>query len=292
MHILALYFAFVAISVLTVQAQSCNETMQIDVPMNITRPTNGTTLPATCVMTFVGQNDYKLKFTFLDLTNMNSTNSTCSENYVKFADDGDGLKDAVPYCNNSRVDQIISNATKCYLEYGVQKNDTNNFTLQVTNVDPRKPCGTFPTKLTESPQVFEFPDKNETVEVGTECVYQTSTDAGSRITVKIDGIKLGADTNCTNDYVVFGSTSSPSTASGYTKCGTTIPADNYTTTGNTLYWQLKVSNLTNQPYLRATIQTGKTIYMLLISGGSMALGSLFTITGLLLYSMRICTVIL
>lgn len=64
---------------------------------------------------------------------MNSTNSTCSENYVKFADDGDGLKDAVPYCNNSRVDQIISNATKCYLEYGVQKNDTNNFTLQVTN---------------------------------------------------------------------------------------------------------------------------------------------------------------
>lgn len=57
-------------------------------------------------------------------------------------------------------------------------------------VDPRQPCGSFPVQFSGTSSAFEFPAQNHTVEVGTECIYKTSTTPGSNLTVIIDQIRV------------------------------------------------------------------------------------------------------
>ncbi|TPP56887.1 hypothetical protein FGIG_01618 [Fasciola gigantica] len=270
---LAVCFSVIVIS--SVRAQICDETTQIDVPVNITRPANGTRPTTPCVITLTAVNDYRLKVIFSDLKNMNSSNASCTENYVKFSNEVGGLSSERAYCDKNPAPEIISNGSRCYVQYGVQQNETSNFTIQVKNVNPRLPCGTFPKNFAGTSQVFEFPAQNQTVEVGTECTYNTETTSGSHLTVKISSIRLGPNTTCTNDYVVFGSSSTFNLTSDYVKCGTQAPQDSYTTTGNSLHWRIKVTNVTPQPYLRVTIE----------SGAPMVISSLFTVIGFLMCSL-------
>ncbi|KAA0193743.1 hypothetical protein FBUS_06690 [Fasciolopsis buskii] len=248
----------VILVVSTVRAQRCNETTEISTPMNITRPVAGERSSVPCILTFIAPNDQRLKFSFMNLSNMISNSTNCSENSIKFADTANGLRNATLYCEkNSPPVSFISNGSSSYIQYQVRQNDTSNFTVQVTNVDPRQPCGSFPVQFSGTSSAFEFPAQNHTVEVGTECIYKTSTTPGSNLTVIIDQIRLGPNGSCTNDYVLFGSDSGFNLTTSYKKCGNETPNDNYTTIGNTLYWRVKVMNLTTQPYLRATIKSGK-----------------------------------
>lgn len=69
-------------------------------------------------------------------------------------------------------------------------------------------------------------------------------------------LQLGVDGECQDDYVVFGSESPLTVSKDYTKCGTKPPDDNYTTKGDSLYWQIKLKTITNATSLKVKITSG------------------------------------
>ncbi|KAA0197691.1 hypothetical protein FBUS_05954 [Fasciolopsis buskii] len=208
-----------------------------------------------CLLKFTALNNNKVKVTFTNLTNMSSDKKDCSENFVKFADEENELQNAVPYCAEKLPPSPFeSKGNKFFVQYQVQDNAKNNFTVQLAPTTVG--CGLFPSTFDGTEQVFKFPAPNQPVNLATECTYKTTSSQGLNLTAKITDIKLGTiDSPCTQDYVVFGSTEPPN---DYTKCGTKIPEDNYTTTGSTLYWKIKVTTLNEQPSLTVTITTGTT----------------------------------
>ncbi|TPP64289.1 hypothetical protein FGIG_07991 [Fasciola gigantica] len=232
---LSLAICFVAFAFVTCdgqsQTQTCSEVMEIpNTPQTITRPLADKPVSTPCNFRVTSLNDNRIKLVFSDLNNMKSSNSDCNDTYVKFADDENGLASATPYCATKQAPQFITKGNQLVIQYLIKNSSNNNFTAQLTPIIVKMPCGTFPENFDGPEQIFTFPAPNQTVEVELECTYKTKSRTGAPLTATISDIKLGENGNCTNDYVVFGSSANLTPNTDYTKCGKTVPQDSYTST--------------------------------------------------------------
>ncbi|VDP68424.1 unnamed protein product [Echinostoma caproni] len=159
-----------------------------------------------------------------------------------------------------KVPGFDSTANTMVFFYQIMTTDENvGYQAYVKRVNAKASCGTFSDTFDGSEQVFQFPVDGKAMELDVECQYKITNDKGSKIEAKIMHMKLGNGKPCSTDYVALSSTANPSSTSEYVQCGSTIPSDEFTTTGSDLYWSVKVKDYESQPYLSMIIKSGNAL---------------------------------
>ncbi|VDP89332.1 unnamed protein product [Echinostoma caproni] len=258
MRVLELLIVLCFTTLLPAQSQECVEKITVsDTPVDITRSlASKEGSPKTCIIQFTTDSGFRLKLNITDVTKLPSTDSQCTFNYVKFADDEAGLANAKAYCDKDKVPGFDSKGNQMVLQYQMTYIDKEvSFSGNVKRVDAQASCGTSPESFDGSEQVFQFPLDQKPMELDVECTYKIVNNKGGKISAKIEHMKLAGTTPCSSDYVALSSTANPSSTSEYVKCGSTVPTDNFTTTGSELYWKVKVTEYANQPYLSMIIKS-------------------------------------
>ncbi|VDP68423.1 unnamed protein product [Echinostoma caproni] len=240
------------------EQQDCDESITVpDDPVDASRSIKAEAAkPKTCNLQFTTDEGYRLKLNVTDVTGLTSTDTKCTDNNLKFADDKTGLATATPYCDKTGKTEFDSTGNNMALQYYVSKIDAPaGYKASVKRVFAQASCGTYPESFDGTEQIFQFPVDGKPMELDVECNYKIVNTKGSKINVKIMHMKLDGAKPCSDDYVALSSNANPSSASEYVQCGSAVPSDDFNTTGSELYWKVKVKNYKIQPYLSMIIKS-------------------------------------
>ncbi|VDP68425.1 unnamed protein product [Echinostoma caproni] len=165
----------------------------------------------------------------------------CSTDYVALSSTANpsSTSEYVQCGSTIPSDEFTTTGSDLYWSVKVKDYESQPYlSMIIKSVNAKVSCGTFPDTFDGSEQVFQFPVDGKAMELDVECQYTITNDKGSKIEAKIMHMKLGNGKPCSTDYVALSSTANLGLITEHVQWGSTVPSDDFTTTGSERYWKV------------------------------------------------------